>query len=174
MANNITVELTPKDAEMVSAWQRQRENLASFADGLQKTHGEAKNLTDGMIQGFKGVGESLLNSFLGFEAVRKVGDFVVDAYREQAKELTEVVAKQRESREELTHMLALSGQIKAGPEVEKALDGITTATKAEKLTSFKAVGEAAPNLSTTGQYALVRELAPIAEVVGEQGLAGIS
>ena len=122
-----------------------------------------------MQEGFAGVGRSLLGTMVGFEAVTKGAEYLVDLYRDQRKELQEVVAEQLKSRQELTQMLAMSGNLKQAPAVEKALEEIDTAKKDDKLAVFRSVSQAAPGLDRHKQTDLVKEIAPLAEILGTEG-----
>ena len=169
MANQITVELSAEDASMVAAWQRAKDNLSEFEEKIKSSKGHSKGWTDEMQEGFAGVGRSLLGTMVGFEAVTKGAEYLVDLYRDQRKELTEVVAEQLKSRNELTQMLAMSGNLKQTPAVEKALEEIDTAKKDEKLAVFRSVSQAAPGLERHKQTDLVKEIAPLAEILGTEG-----
>jgi hypothetical protein len=173
MGGQITIELSAKDAEMVAAWQRQRDNVGLFEEKIKSAQGHSKGWTDEMQEGFKGVGRSLLGNLVSIEAVTKGAEFLTECYRGQVRELHEIVAKQRESREELTHLLTLSGKGKEAPAVEKALDNIGTAKKDEKLAVYKSVSEAAPELATQKQTELTKQIAPLAEILGTGGASEV-
>ena len=172
MPNQVIVELSAKDAEMVAAWQRRRKTSRLWKEKLKSTKEHSKGWTSEMKEGFEGVGDGIVKAVIGFEAMKKVGEGLVEVYRENVNQLHEIVAAQRESREELTHMLAKSGKLKQAPEIERGLAQIDGAFREEKQATYKAVSEAAPELNTKKQVELVKEIAPLAGILGRGGSGG--
>ncbi len=166
----VTIDIDAEDAKAVQAWQRQKSSFIEFNDALRSMHTESHTLSERFLEDIEGWGKGLAATYVGFEGVKKVAESVVEAYHREAEELHEVVQRQRESREELTHMLALSGKLRDTPLVEKGLGEISEATKAERKAAFGGIAEAAPELGTAGQLSLTKAIAPMAEVLGEEGM----
>jgi hypothetical protein len=184
VANKITVELEPKDAEMVAAWQRQRDNIAAFGEQIQnagehtkKAHHEADSWLGRMKEGLSENTSKLINFFTGFAVVEKAADLVGEAIHKWIEELDEVLHKQREHEKLLAQELALAGKLSLAPQIEHGLEEIKGAKKSEKNALYAGVSSAAPDLSAEQQLALVKELAPLGSLLDESHLtstAGIA
>src|SRR5580692_8243682 len=104
MANTIVVELTPKDAAMVSAWQRQKEKIAAFATEIEaaghKTHkagDEAEAWTDKLKSGLGESAMKVAKFVAGFGLIEKAAEKVVESFDKWIEDLDEVVKKEREA-----------------------------------------------------------------------------
>jgi hypothetical protein len=171
--NNITIELSAKDAELVAAWQRQKESVFAFEDSLKKTHQTSKAFTDDFSKGLEDFGKGLVAGYAGLEGVKKGVELVEEAYDEWYQKIGKTVDAQRESREEIARTLVLANKLRDAPLIEEGLKGIGGATRAEKMAAFSSIAEATPDLSAQRQLDLTREIAPLAAAAGEKGLGEI-
>jgi len=176
MTNTITVELTPKDSEMLQAWQRQRDNIAAFASEIEKAGHSAQhankdtetwtdNIQKGLEESVKKVGKFIG----GFALIETTAEKVVDSFDKWIEDLDEVVKKEREAKKELEEYLVLAGKLDKAPAVEAGLENITTATREQKSAIHKGVLDAAPNLDEQKQLRLTEQIAPIAQATGTEG-----
>jgi hypothetical protein len=170
MANKVTVELSAKDGEMVAAWQRSKNSLAEFEEGIKRAHHKTESWGGEFKKDLADFGKGLTASVGGFELMKKGVELVEEAYGNWSHKIDEVITKQRESRAELTHTLALAGKLADSPKVEEALKSVEGAKREEAKAAYTGVSNAAPELSTDQQLDLTRQVAPLAAAVGEQGV----
>jgi hypothetical protein len=173
MANKITVEMSAQDAELVAAWQRQKQNLAEFDEHVHRTHKTTESWGTSFKADLADFGKGLVASYAGFEGVKLGAEKVAEAFKKWNEELDEVLKKQREHLKLLSQELAMSGKLNQAPEIEKGLDQIKGATAKEKDAIFGGVAQAAPELSSNQQLALTKELAPLGEFLDEGRLNAV-
>ena len=169
MANQVVVELSAEDASMVAAWQRAKDNISQFEEKIKSTKGHSKGWTDEMKRALPALVALFRERWSASRPSRKGPNTWWTSTGINGRSCGRLSPKQLKSRQELTQMLALSGNLKQAPAVERALEEIDTATKDEKLAVFRSVSQAAPGLERHKQTELVKEIAPLAEILGTEG-----
>jgi hypothetical protein len=179
MANRITVELTAQDAEMVAAWQRQRDNVGAFAARIEEANAKTRDAHKHSQEWLGGVQDGLDHSIkdmakfaTSFTLVEKGLDGIIEKYREWAKEIEEVAEKLEQQQQKVGEQLTLQGRMKEAPEILEKVKEVH-ALDSEKTAVMEGLTRANPKLTKDQIVGLEKQLAPQGEIYGPENLKTI-
>jgi hypothetical protein len=172
----VDVRMSAKDAELVSAWQRQTSSLTEFNSALEKTAAKAKTAGAHGKEAFQSIGAGIKSTvgqlggmLAGFQGVKTVVEGIVEGCKHIQEEAKKAIEGGQEGRNTLMKDLGRTGDVGRMEEVETRLRGIDGVKKGEAEQVLKGIRAGAPELTLDKALELNDEAAKISPLTDDTG-----